>query len=90
MSAGTLPLPKVDWPAEYGAWRDTGCRLHPRCLSCPERACVEDREPLRAALAERNARIRTAYAHGARDAGELARAFGISRRTAWRITQAAR
>jgi hypothetical protein len=34
------PLINITWKSNM--WRDTGCELHPACLSCPELVCKED------------------------------------------------
>lgn len=91
MSA-TLPRPRrADALPEHTEYRDTGCDLHPSCLRCPLPRCRYDEPGGAAALLRvgRNEALLRAYRRGA-GIEELARAFGLSRRTVFRVLRAAR
>ena len=34
--------PEPEAEIKLGMYRDTGCRLHPACLKCPEQKCILD------------------------------------------------
>tara|TARA_Y100000310_G_C20610042_1_gene777526 strand:- start:1214 stop:1474 length:261 start_codon:yes stop_codon:yes gene_type:complete len=71
--------------AEYGQYRDTGCRYSPSCLACPLPACIHD-------VPEGLRKVKTRVWHGKIKAalrdGEtpdtLAERFGVSTRTVYR------
>ncbi|GBD24356.1 hypothetical protein HRbin29_02034 [bacterium HR29] len=82
---------RIDALPENTEYRDTGCDLYPSCLRCPLPRCRYD-EPggaLAILRARRDAAIIAAYRRGKR-VDELARMFGISRRTVFRVLRAAR
>ncbi len=77
---------------EHTSYVDSGCEVHPSCLTCPLARCRYD-EPggLRAMLgAERDRRMVRAYRDEHLKPGEVARRFGVSRRTVFRVMQKAR
>lgn len=82
---------RIDALPEYTDYRDTGCDLFPSCLNCPLPRCRYDEPGGAPALlrAGRDAAIVAAYRSGKR-VDELARMFGISRRTVFRVLRAAR
>jgi len=68
-------------------YRDEGCELFPSCLSCPFPTCRYD-EPRGRQRWEKEARNREiirAYQEEGESIKELARSFGISKRTVYRI-----
>ena len=74
-------------------WADTGCAVQPSCLHCPLPRCVYDVTP-EERLAGLQARDRAIYEHhrAMRDpihTAELAREFGVSRRTVYRAIRRA-
>lgn len=81
-----------DGPARPGALDvmvppDTGCHVHPACLTCPLPRCVYDetKEEYLASVSARDAEIYAAaqqqQAEDGYDVMALARQFGVSRRT---------
>ena len=64
-----------------------GCNLHPHCLTCPLAVCQFDAPGAlrREALADRNDEIRRLRRGQALSVGDLARRFGVSEKTAWRV-----
>lgn len=92
MAGDRLERPKrVDALPEYTEYRDTGCDLHPSCLSCPFPRCRYDEPGGVAALlrAARDEAILRSYEAG-RSIDEIARAHGVSRRTVFRVLSARR
>jgi hypothetical protein len=84
----TLQRPKrSDALPEYSEYADTGCDLYPSCLNCPLPRCRYD-EPGGAAAMLRSGRdagiLRMARLEGV-TVDDLARAFGVSRRTVFRV-----
>lgn len=78
----------LEAPFEY---QDTGCHVHPACLSCPLPACIYD-DPAgsrRGALAARNREIVAALAGGAAF-DDVAARYGLHPRTLYRILHEAR
>lgn len=76
---------------EHTEYRDTGCQVHPSCLSCPLPRCRYD-EPggIRALLgAYRDEQIAALRRQGL-TIEELARRFRVSRRTVFRALEKAR
>ncbi|MCS7294819.1 MAG: helix-turn-helix domain-containing protein [Chloroflexota bacterium] len=87
-----LPRPKrIDALPEYTEYRDTGCDLYPSCLHCPLPRCRYDDPGGAPAMLRvgRNAAIVSGYRKG-RSVDQLARMFGVSRRTIFRVLRAAR
>lgn len=79
--------PFVDAPPEYYPYKDTGCDAYPSCLACPLPRCKYD-DPGWLQRERRLLRDRALLSlHGAngRSVEELARDFGISERTVFRI-----
>ena len=72
---------------EYSEYADNGCDLYPSCLSCPLPRCRYD-EPGGAAAMLRTGRdasiLRMSRLEGV-TIDDLARAFGVSRRTIFRV-----
>lgn len=88
-----LELPKrIDALPEHTDYNDKGCDLFPSCLSCPLPRCRYE-EPGGAAAMMRGGRdasiIRMADEQ-AMSVDELARTFGLSRRTIFRVLRAHR
>ena len=77
---------KVDPLPEYQRWRDDGCEVAPRCLTCPLVRCKYDepRGVLTIRNRSRNDDVRVERAGGAL-VDEIATRFGITRRTVFRI-----
>jgi len=74
--------------APCGHLTPCGCRYAACCFACPLSACRYDATAMGVrdlAVVERNGRIREARVAGA-SIGTLVRAFGMSRRHAFRIT----
>lgn len=76
---------------EHTDYSDGGCELFPYCLNCPFPHCVYDepRGKQRRKKELRNRQILKAYGDGA-GVGEIARRFGVSRRTIQRALKASR
>ncbi|HMO54223.1 MAG TPA: helix-turn-helix domain-containing protein [Tepidiformaceae bacterium] len=81
-----LPL-RSDALPEYTDYRDSGCDLYSSCLSCPLPTCRYDVEGGASAILRsgRDANILAAASDGSMSIDELARAFGLSRRTIFRV-----
>jgi hypothetical protein len=71
-----------DLPPEYCHYRDEGCEYARSCLDCPFPQCLfeEPRGRQRWMKGQRNREIHRLFDEG-RKIGELARMFGVSRRT---------
>jgi hypothetical protein len=76
---------------EHTHYADTGCSLHPSCLSCPLARCRYD-EPggARRLLSEERDRAIVALRRRGRPVAAIAARFGISRRTVFRVLARAR
>lgn len=92
-----LPLPLVEGPFDRPSRRDalpentryvdTGCSVHPSCLSCPLVRCRYD-EPggVRALLSQdRDEQILALKRAGGLTADQIAARLGVSRRTVFRV-----
>ena len=81
-----LQLVRRDCLPENVNYRDTGCDLHPSCLSCPLPRCRYDRRSgVRGLRNEfRDARIRRLYRQG-KSVRLIMAELGLSRRTVYRI-----
>lgn len=76
---------------EHTRYADTGCSLHPSCLSCPlERCRYDDPVGIRRLLSDERDRAIVALQRRGRTVGAIARQFGISRRTVFRVLARAR
>jgi transposase-like protein len=77
---------RPDLPPEYLHYRDEGCHLYPSCLECPLPRCIYDEEPglRRRYKRARDQEVLRLYRQG-RPAAELARRFGVSERSIYRI-----
>jgi transcriptional regulator of acetoin/glycerol metabolism len=86
------PPVRRDSLPEHTRYADTGCSVHPSCLSCPLVRCrYEEPDAGRGALS----RVRDEAILGARREESLpiqavARRFGVSRRTVFRVLAKAR
>lgn len=83
-----LPLPRrIDALPEYTSYADNGCNLYPSCLTCPLPKCRYD-DPGGASAMLRSGRdasiARLADQEGT-TVDTLARQFGVSRRTIFRV-----
>jgi hypothetical protein len=86
----TLPLVRrFDSLPEYTTYRDTGCSLNPKCLECPFAVCRFDDAFYGAIRDARDTSIRNMLAAGA-DVDMVAKTFGLSRRSVFRVKAAAR
>ncbi|MCS7276923.1 MAG: helix-turn-helix domain-containing protein [Dehalococcoidia bacterium] len=87
----TLQRVREDALPEHTEYRDTGCDIHPSCLSCPLPRCRYD-EPggIRALLGARRDRQIVALRRQGLTIEELSRRFGVSRRTVFRALEKAR
>ncbi len=69
---------------EFQHYRDDGCEIAPKCLSCPLPACRYDLPPKRAGALLRESQLRALLTQGL-SADEAAVAMGVSRRTVFRL-----
>lgn len=72
---------------DFAHYPDTGCQVHPACLSCPLPRCVLDEPPGQRAAArnrERDAAIIAAMQRG-ESVRQIGATLGISRRTVHRV-----
>ena len=84
---GALPLVQERQLPEHATYRDDGCDLHPRCLTCPLIACRYDvpggkRAVLNIYRDQMIARVRRDYT-----VPVVARLLGVSARTIVRASQ---
>ncbi|MCO5201163.1 MAG: hypothetical protein M9925_05625 [Chloroflexi bacterium] len=88
-----LELPqRSDALPEYVDYADTGCDLYPSCLRCPLPKCRYDTNGGAPALLRdgRDRTIQRAATHDGVSVDELARMFGLSRRTIFRVLERGR
>jgi hypothetical protein len=89
-----LPLrkPRIDALPENTDYTDRGCDLYPSCLNCPLPRCrYEDPGGAAAMLRTgRDASILRLAEEGGVTVDELARMFGLSRRTIFRVLRASK
>ncbi len=87
----TLQRVREDALPEHTDYRDTGCDIHPSCLSCPLPRCRYD-EPggIRALLGAYRDQQIVALRRQGLSIEELARRFRVSRRTVFRALEKAR
>jgi len=79
--------PTADPLPEHFDYRDEGCDLSPSCLRCPLPRCRHDEQPLGIHTAKRlrdGELLRSRKLDG-KSVPELARMFGVSKRTVQRI-----
>lgn len=84
--------PRRDALPEHTHYHDTGCELHPSCLTCPLVRCRYD-EPggARRVLSDaRDRRVLALQRRGGTTIEGIARRVGVSRRTVFRILARAR
>ena len=81
-----LPL-RSDALPEYTDYKDGGCDLYSSCLTCPLPRCRYDVDGGASAILRsgRDASIMAAATDGGMSIDELARTFGLSRRTIFRV-----
>ena len=85
-----LELPaRSDALPEYVAYADTGCDLYPSCLRCPLPQCRYEVSGGATAMLRlgRDASIVSAAKRRGATVDELARMFGLSRRTIFRVLE---
>ena len=84
--------PRRDALPEYTAYADTGCDLHPSCLTCPLVRCRYDQPGgARKLLSnQRDEAIVQLQRRRHLPINEIARRYGISRRTVFRVLARAR
>jgi len=91
--ADTLPLVRPDLLPEHMEHPDTGCAVAPSCLRCPLPRCVEDEpsahERARIARGQRDREIALIYRRYGAPPELLARTYGVSRRTVFRVLRRA-
>lgn len=77
---------ELDLPPEFCHYRDEGCELAASCLNCPLPGCVYDRPRGRQKWLKQNRdqEITQRFIGEGKTVQELAREFGISRRTVQR------
>jgi hypothetical protein len=78
--------PRRDALPEHTSYADTGCDLHPACLSCPLARCRYD-EPggARKLLSDERDRSIIELRREGRPISAIASRFGVSRRTVFRV-----
>ncbi len=84
--------PRRDALPEHTNYHDSGCDLHPSCLSCPLVRCRYD-EPgsaRRLLSGDRDNEVLAMQRTGGRSIEMIARQVGVSRRTVFRILARAR
>lgn len=87
-AAAPLPLVRRDMLPENAAYPDTGCDLFASCLQCPLARCRYDAPPggLRRLLTEaRDREIALIRRHHRAPINALARTYGLTRRSIFRI-----
>ncbi len=79
--------PAVDPLPDYFNYRDEGCALFSSCLKCPLPRCRHDEQPrgVRAATRLRDGALLRRLELSEKTVAELARSFGVSKRTVQRI-----
>jgi hypothetical protein len=83
-----LALPKrSDALPEYTSYADNGCDLYPSCLTCPLPKCRYDEPGGASAMLRtgRDASIERLARQEGMNVDTLARQFGVSRRTIFRV-----
>ncbi len=83
-----LPLPRrIDALPEYTSYADNGCNLYPSCLTCPLPKCRYDDPGGASAMLRtgRDASIARLADQAGTTVDTLARQFGVSRRTIFRV-----
>lgn len=83
---------RVDALPEHTDYSDTGCDLYPSCLNCPLPRCRYEDPGGAAAMLRvgRNASIVRLAQEDGMSVDELSAAFGLSRRTIFRVLRGAR
>src|SRR4030042_2663869 len=82
-----LGVSHCDRLPDYSDYRDEGCDLFSSCLKCPLPRCRHDKQPhgRRAARCLRDMEILRQHNSAGRSAAEIAKVFGVSKRTIQRI-----
>lgn len=70
----------------FDHYRDTGCEIAPRCLSCPLPLCRHDLPPKRAGSLMREMQLQVLLDNGHTN-NEAAEAMGVSQRTIFRLKE---
>ena len=71
---------------DYYEYKDTGCEVAPRCLSCPRSSCkYDDPHYRRVRQVVQDAPILEAMQDGALSAEAAARRFNVNVRTIYRV-----
>ena len=89
---GDSRQPRRDALPEHTNYHDSGCDLHPSCLSCPLVRCRYD-EPggaRRLLSDDRDREVLALKRRGGTKIEDIARRMGLSRRTVFRILARAR
>lgn len=88
----TLALVRRDTLPEHAEYRDTGCELSPSCLACPLARCqYDDRGGVRRLVtAARDREIALLRTRHQAPINTLARTYGLTRRSIFRILREAR
>ena len=83
--------PAADSLPDYFNYCDEGCALFPSCLKCPLPRCRHDEQPggRRATTRLRDRELLRQREAPGRSVAELARSFGVSKRTVQRIIRRA-
>lgn len=65
-------------------WNDTGCDVHPSCLTCPLKRCIYERSQRSQATDGKAVAAKALRAEG-KGADEIAALLGVSRKTVYRF-----
>ena len=89
---GTPSRLRLDSLPEHHTYRDDGCEVSPSCLRCPLPQCKHDAPGwyLRERRAQRDRTIRRLRSGQGLSVTQLARRFGVSKRTVFRALHRAR
>ena len=79
--------PVIDRSPEYSGYRDQGCALSPSCLKCPLPRCRHDAQAdgRQNSRELRNREILSQIKVARKSVAELAKCYGVSKRTIQRI-----
>jgi hypothetical protein len=90
IQGGALPLVRRDTLPEHAEYRDTGCALSPRCLSCTVERCKDDEPDAAAKVRARDREIVMLRRRHCAPINALAGTYGLTRRSIFRILRDAR
>lgn len=85
----TLPYVRIDCLPENLDYRDTGCSLHPACLTCPFETCRYD-DPMRSQRSRSFGQETAKLAAEGMRPHQIAAKLNVSRRTVFRHLALAR